>query len=103
MYLEIINEIKSNLGSNNELNRQYLSSQIDVYKDHPYNKKIIKEISRLMWDCLNEDEKREFIEISEKENPIMDIMILKTENMKLPSKSLMNSWRLFPECLRMTR
>ena len=74
MYKEIINEIKSNLGSNDELNRQYLSSQIDVYKDHPYSKEIIKEISRLMWDCLSEDEKKEFIEISEKENPIMDIL-----------------------------
>lgn len=74
MYEDIINEIKSNLGQNNDLNRQYLSSQIEVYKDHPYNKEIIKEISRLMWDCLSDDEKQEFMEISEKENPIMDIL-----------------------------
>lgn len=74
MYKEIIKEIKSNLGSNNDLNRQYLSSQIEVYKDHPYNKEIIKEISRMMWDCLSEEEKQEFKEISYRENPIMDIL-----------------------------
>ncbi|MBQ6099213.1 MAG: tetratricopeptide repeat protein [Methanobrevibacter sp.] len=74
MYEEIIEEIKSNLGQNRDLNRKYLSSQIEKYKDHPYNKEIIKEISRMMWDCLSEDEKNEFIEISQKENPIMDIL-----------------------------
>ena len=74
MYSRIINEIKSNLGQNNELNKKYLSSQIEVYKDHPYNKEIIKEISRLMWDCLSDDEKKEFIEINENENPILDIL-----------------------------
>lgn len=74
MYDEIIRKIKSNLGSNNDLNKQYLSSQIEVYKDHPYNIEIIKEISRMMWDCLSEDEKQEFISITEKENPIKDIL-----------------------------
>lgn len=74
MYEKIINEIKSNLGENPDLNKKYLSSQIEKYADHPYNKEIIKEISRMMWDCLTEDEKNEFIEISEKENPIMDIL-----------------------------
>ena len=33
MYEKIVNEIKSNLGENKDLNRQYLSSQIEVYKD----------------------------------------------------------------------
>ena len=74
MYEKIIKEIKSNLGENKDLNRQYLSDQMEVYKDHPYNKEIIKEISRLMWDCLSEDEKQEFIEMSEKENPILDLL-----------------------------
>ena len=74
MYEEIIKEIKSNLGTNKDLNRQYLSSQIEIYKDHPYNKEIIREISRMMWDCLSEDEKQEFIEVSNNENPIMDIL-----------------------------
>ena len=74
MYEDIINEIRLNLGENNDLNRRYLSGQIEKYKDHPYNKEIIKEISRMMWDCLSEDEKNEFIELSDKENPIMDIL-----------------------------
>lgn len=74
MYEEIINEIKANLGENRDLNRKYLSGQIDKYKDHPYNKEIIREISRMMWDCLSEEEKNEFKEISDNENPIMDIL-----------------------------
>ena len=55
MYEDIINEIKSNLGENPDLNKKYLSGQIEKYADHPYNKEIIKEISRMMWDCLSED------------------------------------------------
>ena len=74
MYEEIINEIKANLGENKELNKRYLSSQMEKYVDHPYNKEIIREISRMMWDCLTEEEQMEFAEISEKENPIMDIL-----------------------------
>lgn len=74
MYKEIIDEIKANLGENNDLNRKYLSSQIEKYKDHPYNMEIIKEISRMMWDCLSEDEKNEFIQISHEETPIMDLL-----------------------------
>lgn len=74
MYEEIIKEIKANLGENKDLNRKYLSSQIERYKDHPYNKEIIREVSRMMWDCLSEDEKEEYMEISEKENPVMDIL-----------------------------
>lgn len=74
MYEEIIDEIKSNLGQNKDLNRKYLSSQIEKYKDHPYNKEIIREISRMLWDCLSDEEKEEYMEISEKENPIMDIL-----------------------------
>lgn len=74
MYEEIIKEIKANLGENKDLNRKYLSSQIEKYKDHPYNKEITREISRMMWDCLSDEEKEEFMEISQKENPIMDIL-----------------------------
>lgn len=66
MYEEIINNIKLNLGENKDLNRKYLASQIENYKDHPYNLEIIKEISRMMWDCLSDKKKRKFIEISEK-------------------------------------
>ena len=83
MYEEIIAEIKANLGENKDLNKKYLSSQIDRYKDHPYNKEIIREISRMMWDCLTDEEKEEFIEISDKENPIMDILNEITEYIEI--------------------
>ena len=102
MYEEIIKEIKANLGENRDLNRQYLSSQIEVYKDHPYNKEIIKEISRMMWDCLSEDEKQEFIEISERENPIMDILNdiyfdVENGNYEIPLEKLNTFMETFPE------
>ena len=74
MYKDIIKEIKLNLGGNKDLDRKYLSGQIEKYRDHPYNKEILKEISRLMWDCLSDEEKLEYIEISNNENPIMDIL-----------------------------
>ena len=102
MYEEIIKEIKANLGENRDLNRQYLSSQIEVYKDHPYNKEIIKEISRMMWDCLSEDEKQEFIEISERENPVMDILNdiyydIENGNYETPLEELNAFMETFPE------
>ena len=74
MHDEIINEIKSNLGENKELNKKYLSSQIEKYVDHPYNKEIIREISRMMWNCLSEEEQNEYAQISQNETPIMDIL-----------------------------
>lgn len=74
MYQEIIDDIKSNLGENKDLNRKYLISQIEIYKNHEYGKEIVKEISRMMWDCLSEEEKEEYAKISENENPIMDIL-----------------------------
>ena len=74
MYDEIISEIKSNLGTNRDLNRKYLSGEMEKYADHPYGKEILRELSRMMWDCLSDSEKEEFIEISNAENPIMDIL-----------------------------
>ncbi|WP_407393477.1 hypothetical protein [Methanobrevibacter sp.] len=74
MYEEIIKEIKLNLGGNKDLDRKYLSGQIEKYKDHPYNKEILKEISRMMWDCLSDEEKLEYIEITNNENQVMDIL-----------------------------
>ena len=71
---EIINEIKSNLGENKDLNKKYLSSQMDVYKNHPNNKEILKEISNMMWDCLNEFEKEEYKQIIENKTQLMDIL-----------------------------
>ena len=69
MYEKIINEIKLNLGENKDLNKKYLSSQMEKYKDHEFNVEILRELSRMMWDCLSDEEKQEFIEISQNETP----------------------------------
>lgn len=74
MYEEIINEIKSNLGENKDLNKKYLSSQMDVYKNHPNNKEILNEISSMMWDCLSEFEKEEYNQIIENKTQLRDIL-----------------------------
>ena len=74
MYEEIINEIKSNLGENKDLNKKYLSSQMDVYKNHPNNKEILKEISNMMWDCLSEFEKEEYEQLIENKTQIIDLL-----------------------------
>ena len=74
MYEEIINEIKSNLGENKDLNKKYLSSQMDVYKNHPNNKEILNEISSMMWDCLSEFEKEEYKQIIENKTQVIDIL-----------------------------
>ncbi len=75
MYQKVIEDIKRNLGDNNDLNRKYLISQIDIYKHHEYSTEIVKEISRMIWDCLSPEEQEEFARIVEEENPIKEILI----------------------------
>ena len=50
---EIINQIKRNLSGNPDLDRDYLISQLNYYKDHESAYEIIKEISRLIWQSLD--------------------------------------------------
>ena len=50
---EIINQIKRNLSGNPDLDRDYLVSQLDYYKNHESAYEIIKEISRLIWQSLD--------------------------------------------------
>lgn len=49
---EIIEKIKRNLSGNPDLDRDYLVSQLDYYKNHEYSYEIIKEISQLIWKSL---------------------------------------------------
>ena len=70
MYKKVIEDIKRNLGPNNDLNRKYLISQIDIYKTHENSTEIVKEISRMIWECLTPEEQEEFVRIIEEENPI---------------------------------
>ena len=50
---EIINRIKRNLSGNPDLDRDYLVSQLDYYKNHESAYEIVKEISRLIWQSLD--------------------------------------------------
>ena len=50
---EIIKQIKRNLSGNPDLDRDYLVSQLDYYKNHESAYDIIKEISRLIWQSLD--------------------------------------------------
>ena len=50
---EIINHIKRNLSGNPDLDRDYLVSQLDYYKNHESAYEIIKEISGLIWQSLD--------------------------------------------------
>ena len=61
---EIIRQIKMKLSGNSDLDRDYLVSQLDFYKNHENAYEIIKEISGLIWQSLdfyheeNEDESK---------------------------------------------
>lgn len=74
MYESIINEIKSNLTENNDKNREYLTNQIYKYENHEFSKEIIREISRLLWDFLSDDEKNAYIETNHKEQAVTTIL-----------------------------
>ena len=50
---EIISQIKRNLSGNPDLDRDYLVSQLDYYKNHESAYEIIKEISGLIWQSLD--------------------------------------------------
>ncbi|AMK15171.1 tetratricopeptide repeat protein [Methanobrevibacter olleyae] len=52
---EIISQIKRNLSGNPDLDRDYLVSQLEHYKNHESSYKIIKEISKLIWQSLDFD------------------------------------------------
>ena len=75
MYHKVIEDIKRNLGENKDLNRKYLISQIEIYKTHEYSTEIIKEISRMIWECLTPEEQKEFARIVDEENPIKETLI----------------------------
>ena len=72
MYDEIIKEIKSNLSGNPEKDRIYLVEQMEKYKNHEYGPEIVRELARLMWDCLSDEEKEAFARASDEENYVRD-------------------------------
>ena len=70
MYEEIIENIQKSLSGNPKLDKDYLISQLDFYKSHEYASEITKEISRLFWDCLSEEEV-DFLNESHENNEIL--------------------------------
>jgi hypothetical protein len=74
MYEAIIADIKSNLSYDDNKNRDYLISQLHKYENHEFSKEISREISRLLWNYLSDDERNEYIEISQEERPIENIL-----------------------------
>ena len=57
---EIISQIKRNLSGNPDLDRDYLISQLEFYKNHEFSYEIIKEISKLIWQSLQKAQKFSF-------------------------------------------
>lgn len=70
MYEEIIENIQKSLSGNSALDKDYLISQLDFYKNHEYASEITKEISRMFWDCLSEEEV-DFLNESHEKNEIL--------------------------------
>ena len=70
MYKEIIENIQKSLSGNSDMDKDYLISQLDFYKNHEYASEITKEISRLFWGCLSEDEV-DFLNESHEKNEIL--------------------------------
>ncbi|WP_297979911.1 hypothetical protein [uncultured Methanobrevibacter sp.] len=67
---EIIKNIQRNLSGNSDLDKSYLVSQLDFYKNHEHAPQIIKGISALFWDCLTDDEV-DFLDKSHNNNEIL--------------------------------
>ena len=70
MYNEIVENIQRNLSGNSDLDKDYLVSQLDFYKNHEYAPQIAKEISRLFWNCLSPSE-ADFLNRSHEKNEIL--------------------------------
>ena len=101
MYNEIIDEIKSNLTGNKEKDKEFLKSQMVKYADSDYGQEIVLEIGRLMWDFLSDEEKSEFIKISDNENPIKDAFMeakhyIDLHDLKTALNILDSFFKIFP-------
>ena len=70
MYDEIIIKIRRSLSGNPDLDKDFLVSQLDFYKNHEYAPQIIKEISKMFWDCLSPYEV-DFLNRSHENNEIL--------------------------------
>ena len=95
MYNEIIIKIQRSLSGNPDLDKDYLVSQLDFYKNHEYAPQIIKEISRMFWDCLSPAEV-DFLNKSHENNEILktfdDVIELVEKNNKKAALELLDNF-----------
>ncbi|OWT33609.1 hypothetical protein BGI41_01485 [Methanobrevibacter sp. 87.7] len=73
MYNDIINEIESNLTGNKSDDKLYLMFQIQKYLNHEYSNEINKGIYRLLWNCYDEEEQKQYFNVSKDESPAGDV------------------------------
>ncbi len=59
---EIMQKITSELTGNQEKDAAYLIAQMGKYKDHEMSKEILRACGRLLYQCLPEDQKAEWIQ-----------------------------------------
>lgn len=55
-FQEIMREITNGMTGNKKHDRKYLNEMAEQYQDHPLGERILKEISRLMYSVLSEEE-----------------------------------------------
>lgn len=60
---EIISSIRSGLTGDKEKDSKYLYEVMEKYKDHKYNKEIIKECGRLLYNLLSDEEKEKLAKL----------------------------------------
>ena len=101
MYNEIIDNIKSNLTGNKEKDRIYLVSQMKSYANHEYGQEITREIGRLLWECLSDEEKEEFARIRQEENPVKDafdeaMLCVQNQDLETALNKLDSFFKSFP-------
>ena len=95
MYNEIVENIQRNLSGNPDLDKDYLVSQLDFYKNHEYASQIAKEISKLFWNCLSPSEV-DFLSRSHENNEILktfdDVVELVENNDKVSALELLDNF-----------
>lgn len=117
---EILSAIRSGLTGDKEKDNKYLYEVMEKYKNHEYNKEIIKECGRLLYNLLSPEEKEELEKLQteniQKHSKILDevykniegreftkaLELLKTEINKLEESNIyaddkVSIYRIFDE------
>lgn len=55
---DILQSIKDGLSGDQEKDQSYLKEQMKIYKDHEYKEEIIRECARLLYDVLDDQQKK---------------------------------------------